>query len=141
MLIALLLICSMFGASLAAEPLGTVVGTYKVEGKNPDGKVYDMEIRITGLPDGSGSVEYIYEGRLAAIGLALRTGDVLSVAFQGQMSGVASYKISKDRMSGEWTLPDVLGIGTEKLTRIPKLTTEPVREQPLAAQPGFRVEN
>lgn len=112
-------------ASAPTQAAGTIpVGAYAVQGTNPDASKYELQVRITETPDHKAWLEYFVGGELGAVGIGVRTENVLSVIFQNSLgvTGLASYKVTKDKLDGVWAIPGVEGSGTEKFSKIPALT-------------------
>ena len=133
--IALLLVVFVLG--LASAPAAQInagrdnpelVGVYKCEGRNPDGKPY------------AGVVEIVNKGRLFQLRWTLESGEqtygfgfvhdgALVVTVFGDPRGepmaptVAVYSVAKGNpltLDGEWAVIVAQGIHSEKLTKMPK---------------------
>ena len=142
--VAVLVACAPASSVNVLEPL---VGTYTVQGTNPsDGSTYALEVRITALADRV-SLEYSQEGFLVAVGIGVRTGDVLSVIFQtfDGTVGLSAFAVDGDTLVGRWVVPSIEGSGNEILTRAPagqvpvESAPKPRQEPPQEAQPGQRL--
>ena len=120
----IILTTTFLAVDLMAEERDTLPGLYACKGSNPDGGMYEGRVEIAarkGVYNLKWSV-----GETTYVGVALREGDVLSVAWGipgegGTAIGVVAYKIAKDgTLSGRWT---VLGgdnsVMPESLRKIP----------------------
>jgi hypothetical protein len=91
------------------DPVGDLSGIYHVQGKE-NGKPYEAMAWVRDLGDGAYMVQYSGGGN-NTIGIALRTGDSLSVGWtqdtgKGTLRGVTVYSIRGRVLSGRWvTLP------------------------------------
>ncbi len=121
---AIVLGISLAACSTFAEERDPLPGLYACKGENPDGGMYEGRVEIAarkGVYNLKWSV-----GETTYVGVALREGDVLSVAWGipgegGTAIGVVAYKIEKGgTLSGRWT---VLGgenaVMKESLRKIP----------------------
>lgn len=83
-------------------------GLYACKGTNPDGGTYEGRVEIAKKGDGYNLKWKV--GESTYLGVALREGDVLSVAWGlpgggGTVVGVVAYKINADgTLNGRWTV-------------------------------------
>ena len=117
-IIALVVSVAIIAPSHASD-LGTIPGTYVVTGVVPDGTKYTLEARILAEDKQTARIDYYIEGDLVAVGIGIRTGNVLSVIFQTSNGaiGLSSYKVEKNTLTGTWVLPGFKGHGIEVFTR------------------------
>jgi hypothetical protein len=105
------------GVAAAADNVD-IVGSYKAQGTNNDGKTYQGEVEITRKGDA-----YYFLWKIGAgdeyQGVGLLEGDVLSVSYFGGTSSIAVYKVEKGpKLVGRWTFPEAKGkVYTETLTK------------------------
>lgn len=133
------LVTVLSGVNAAQAPLA---GTYRLEGKNPDGKAYTGLVSI----QASGRVWQLrWESADAeAVGYGLLRDKILSVVFQTSDGaiGVASYTLTgglgKRRLTGQWFYPPTDFIGTETLieTKDIPASAPPPRRPPTHPQIG-----
>lgn len=108
-------------------------GSYIVTGKNPDGKAYEGTATVTKLEQ-TYSIQWQFDGELAAVGVGIRKGNTLAVIFQtraGQV-GLSLYVITKNRLEGTWTAPGADVVTVETLTK----TNAAVRAAPKPKRPS-----
>lgn len=100
------------GASLAQE----VVGTYAVEGTNPDGSTYTGMAEITPLSDVTCEVVWTTNGQ-ESTGICMRYHNAFAAAYAlNDDIGLLIYEIMPDgTMQGTWTIAGSDGVGTEVL--------------------------
>lgn len=109
-----------FACCLAASlPAQALEGRYRIEGQNSgQAQVYQGEAVVRRTGEAYSLVWQIGSSR--QIGTGLRTGSILSVAFQtvgGQGSGVASFETDGERIvGGRWTLIGAQATGLERWT-------------------------
>ena len=108
-------------------------GVYACHGVNPDGSPYQGIVEIANQ-NGSLQLQWIFEGEVAAVGMGIRSGNVLAVAHYTGVPGVVAYKIEEgNRLVGEWTVAGADGaLFSETLTKLPpqKRETAPQRLEP-----------
>ena len=94
-------------------------GFYVCNGTNADG-TYRGVVEIAKQND-SYALRWFVDSEVVAVGLGIRTGDVLAVAYFSALPGVIAYRIEPgNRLVGEWTLADADGlVFSETLTRTP----------------------
>ena len=120
----LALLVSLSAVATGAEEMDPLPGLYACRGSNADGSVYEGRVEIAAR---KGVYNLTWNvGEQTYVGVALREGDVLSVAWGipgegGTAIGVVAYKIEKGgSLSGRWT---VLGgdnpVLKESLRKIP----------------------
>lgn len=138
--VGVVLVTALSGAHAAAPSLA---GTYRLEGKNPDGKAYTGLVSI----QASGRVWQLrwQSADAEAVGYGLLRDKVLAVVFQtsDRAIGVASYTLTggqgKHRLTGQWFYPPTDLVGTETLTEtkdIPPPITVPAPRAPAHPQIG-----
>jgi hypothetical protein len=104
-------------ADSASDP--DIVGVYQCTGKNVDGSTYEGLVEIL-KDNGTFQLQWLIEDNVVAVGMGIRSGDVLAVAYYSRLPGVVAYKIEADnRLVGEWTLVGAEGVlFTETLTKM-----------------------
>jgi hypothetical protein len=126
-----------------SDDAGDLVGVYVSTGVNPDGSPYKGLVKIEKQRD---TFEVQWFGpELAAVGLGIRSGDVLAVTYFSGVPGVVAYKIEKGpRLIGEWTIIGAGGrVFSETLTKtaddaLPSTESGVRPERPRSTQPGQR---
>jgi hypothetical protein len=95
-------------AAFAADP----VGTFNVEGKNPDGSGYQGTVTVTSTGQ---TYQVVWEiAGTSYTGVAVADKDSLAVSYQsGDSTGVALYKEDGDNWQGVWTFSGGTSMGTE----------------------------
>ena len=108
----------------AAQLRDTLPGLYACQGTNPDGSAYEGRVEIAARK-GVYNLKWKV-GETAYVGVALREGDVLSVAWgmpgdEETVIGVVAYRIEKGgTLVGRWTvLGSDLSVMKETLRKIP----------------------
>ena len=107
------------GSALGSEyASSTTAGPYDVAGRNPDGGRYSGTLKVYTVGPVY-SLEWLI-GKSRYVGLGVRQGGVLGVAYGSDSCGVAVYTVSDEgTLNGDWTAFDVLdrngkqGAGTE----------------------------
>lgn len=90
-----------------------VVGTYKLDGVNPDGSTYSGTLDVTA--SGEAFAWSWNAGEYAGVGL--QQGEVVSVAWGSDACYVVSYIIGEDGvLTGKWTDMAISGIGADVAT-------------------------
>jgi hypothetical protein len=104
-------------ADSASEP--DLTGYYLCSGKNFDGTTYDGVVEIT-KDNGAFQLQWLIEDDVVAVGMGIRQGDVLAVAYYSALPGVVAYRIEpNNKLVGEWTLVGAKGaLFSETLTKV-----------------------
>jgi hypothetical protein len=124
MLRTILILTMLAGLTLTAagDPAAPadLPGFYICNGTNGDGTSYRAVVEIAKQHD-SYVLRWFVDSDVVAVGLGIRTGDVLSVAYFSASPGVIAFRIEPgNRLVGEWTLTDADGlVFSETLTRTP----------------------
>jgi hypothetical protein len=68
---------------------------------------------------------------LIAVGMGIRTGDVLAVSYLSGLPGVVAYRIEEgDRLVGEWTVAGAEGeLFSETLVKVSSTAAAPSRRE------------
>ena len=108
----------------AREP--DLAGVYVCTGTHPDGSPYEGLVEIVKEKDAFQLV-WVAESEVIAIGMGIRAGNVLAVAYYSGLLGVAAYRIEGgNRLVGEWTIAGSDGaLFPETLTKVPPEELEP----------------
>ena len=121
-------------ADSASEP--DLAGYYLCSGKNFDGSSYDGVVEIT-KDNGTFQLQWLIDDDVVAVGMGIRQGDVLAVAYYSALPGVVAYRIEpNNKLVGEWTLVGAKGaLFSETLTKvaadkIPSRTPKPTTPRP-----------
>ena len=117
MLLGVVILLSVaIGSSAAPDTPPDLVGTYRCDGKNPDGTAYEAVVEITKL-DGTFRVAWIMDGG-TVIGVGIYSGGVFAASYFGGAPAVVVYKVDGERLIGEWTMGGIEGaVYTETLTK------------------------
>jgi hypothetical protein len=117
------LMCGVLASAVAADAGQELAGVYACSGKNPDGSSYDTIVQIVNQ-DGVFLLEWFDESEVIAVGLGIRSGDVLAVSYYSALPGVVAYRIEDgNRLVGEWTVAGAGGaLFSETLTKMPSET-------------------
>jgi len=115
-LLALGTLCLLTNGATAQTSL---VGTYTVEGTNPDATTYTGHAEVIETDDGIGITLTNEAGEVMGMAIGLREGNVISTVFQTSDGaiGVAAYRIEGDQLIGHWRVPGLDGVFTETLTK------------------------
>jgi hypothetical protein len=113
-------------ADSASKP--DLAGLYLCSGRNFDGTPYDGLVEIV-KDNGAFQLQWLAEGGVVALGMGIRSGNVLAVAYYSAVPGVVAYRIEgNNRLVGEWTLVGARGtLFTETLTKVPPDKVGPSR--------------
>jgi hypothetical protein len=115
-------------AAVDAVPsdLADLAGVYICTGKNFDGSTYEGVVEIVRQHD-TFHLAWVIDSEVVALGMAIRTGSVLSVAYFAELPGVVTYRIEAgNRLDGEWTVVGASGVvSSETLTKVPPETLKP----------------
>jgi hypothetical protein len=122
LLLPILLGLLMFTAATDAIPAvdTDIEGVYICKGTNPDGSPYEGVVEVA-KRNGAFQVQWFFEAGRAAVGMGIRSGDVLAVSYFSGTPGVVAYKIEEgSKLVGEWTVPGAEGkLFPETLTKAP----------------------
>ncbi len=110
-------------ALVAAEPEAVnIVGIYRCDGVNPQGKAYRGLVEII-QTDHTFHLRWSFpQSNEGQLGIGIVTNGVLSVSYYGGVTaGVVAYKIAEGQpMVGEWTVAGSSGgVFKETLTKLP----------------------
>ena len=111
----------------AAKKPGDPTGVYLCEGVNPDGHRYRGIVQIAAVDDNF-LVRWTLSDDVEVTGVGILRNDTLSVSYFGGTPAVVVYKVSAERLIGEWTMGGAEGkTYAETLTRVPEgsITTQP----------------
>jgi hypothetical protein len=126
---AVIVLSLAISSSAAPDPPPDLVGTYRCDGKNPDGTPYEAVVEITKL-DGTFRVAWIMDGG-TVIGVGIYSGGVFAASYFGGAPAVAVYKVEGDRLIGEWTMGGIEGaVYTETLTKTSSTVESKPRPNP-----------
>jgi hypothetical protein len=101
-------------AAPAAAP--DLVGTYRCDGKNPDGSGYRGVVEIAKVRD-TFRVKWTLDDS-SVIGVGIYSNDVFAVSYFGGAPAVVVYKLNGTNLVGEWTMGGIEGaVYTETLTK------------------------
>ena len=115
----------------AAKKAGDPTGVYLCEGVNPDGHRYRGIVQIAAVDDNF-LVRWTLADDVEVTGVGILRNDTLSVSYFGGTPAVVVYKVSAEKLVGEWTMGGAEGkTYAETLTRVPEgsVITQP-RQQP-----------
>ena len=106
--------------ALSAGESADLSGAYICNGKNFDGSTYQGRVEIV-RKKGAFQVVWLSDSDVVALGMGIRTGNVLAVAFYSGSPGVVAYRIEEqNRLVGEWTVAGADGeVSSETLTKVP----------------------
>jgi hypothetical protein len=123
-------------ASAQTTPEADLSGTYICDGMNPNGQPYRGMVEIVKNHDAYHLV-WSFDSEVVAIGLGIRSGNVLAVMHYSGLPGVVAYRIEPDdRLVGEWTVPGADGaLFSETLTRAPDDLGTPATPGPATSEP------
>jgi|SRR5687768_12291530 hypothetical protein len=130
-------VCVMSSDAAPAAP-PDLVGTYRCDGKNPDGSAYRGIVEIAKVRD-TFRVKWTLDDS-AVIGVGIFSNDVFAVSYFGGAPAVVVYKLNGTNLVGEWTMGGIEGaVYTETLT---KTSSEaPTPELPRRQEPGRQDRN
>lgn len=116
--------------AIAAKGPDDLTGLYVANGVKPDGSAYEVLVEITRLNDAY-QLRWMVDAHVIAIGMGIRDGGVLAVAYFADVPGIASYRIESDtRLAGNWTVADAGGaLFSETLTKLAQ-DPEPLQRRP-----------
>ena len=143
----LFLVAAFLTALLAvAEPASAgpggadLSGTYACSGINPDGSGYESVVVEIARLNGAYQLRWVVDSEVIAVGMGIRTGDVLAVAYLSGLPGVVAYRLEQgDRLVGEWTLAGADGeVFSETLTKVSAESPRPPRRQKKAPAANTR---
>jgi len=120
------LVCVLsFAVAADSAPAPDLAGVYVCNGVNPDGSPYVGLVEIASV-NGALELQWIFEGEVVAVGMGIRSGDVLAVAHYTSAPGVIAYRIEDgDRLVGQWTVAGADGaLFSETLTKVPPQALE-----------------
>ena len=108
------------GAHYAPEPERDLAGVYVSSDKNPDGSQYQGIVEIVKQNDAFLLV-WLSESEIVAVGIGIRSGNVLAVSYFAEPPGVVAYRVEEgNRLVGEWTVVGADGaLFSETLTKVP----------------------
>jgi hypothetical protein len=107
-LIGIVSIAGMVGAT--ANQATDIAGQYGCTGEGPDGKPYEVDLAIEKRNDVYG-LTWSANGETTGIGIGFVKGDTVSAIFQtAQAVGVIQYTVSKHKLDGTWTVPQLDGM-------------------------------
>lgn len=103
-------------------------GSYTVTGENLDGKAYEGTATVVKL-EHTYSLQWHFDGELAAIGIGIRKGNALAVIFHTRdgFVGLSLYVITKNRLEGTWAAPGSDVVTVETLTKTSAAVQKPKR--------------
>jgi hypothetical protein len=87
-----------------------IAGQYGCVGTDPSGKEYQVDLHVEKRNDVYG-LTWSANGETTGIGIGFVKGDTLSAIFQtAQAVGVIQYTVSKHKLDGTWTVPQLDGM-------------------------------
>jgi hypothetical protein len=130
LLIAAALVAASWGTAAASQkpdaaqaPAGKKLdpsGVYLCEGTNPDGHRYRGIVQIAAVQN-TFLVKWTLADDIEVMGVGILQDDRLSVSYFGGTPAVVVYKISMEKLVGEWTMGGTEGrVYAETLTRMPE---------------------
>ena len=125
----------------AASKSGDPSGVYLCEGTNPDGHRYRGIVQIAAVRS-TYLVRWTLADEVEVMGVGILHDGMLSVSYFGGTPAVVVYKISADKLVGEWTMGGTEGrVYAETLTRVPegslpKPQPQQPRQQPRPRRPA-----
>ena len=139
LLIPMLLGTPLVTASAQASPEADLAGLYICDGVNPDGSSYRGIVQILKHRDAY-QLLWSFESEVVAIGIGIRSGDVLAVMHYSGIPGVIAYRIEQgSRLVGEWTVAGADGVlFSETLTKAPDDVGAPAAPGPSNSEPQQR---
>ena len=103
-----------------ASKTGDPSGVYLCEGTNPDGNRYRGIVQIAAVRN-TYLVRWTLADDVEVMGVGILHDGQLSVSYFGGTPAVVVYKISADKLVGEWTMGGTEGmLYSETLTRMPE---------------------
>ena len=107
-------------------------GIYLCEGTNPDGHKYRGIVQIAAVR-GTFLVRWTLADDVEVTGVGILNDDRLSVSYFGGTPAVVVYKITGDKLVGEWTMGGTEGsVYAETLSPMPEGMLKPAPQQPLS---------
>jgi len=115
----------------SAGPGADLSGTYACQGINPDGSSYESVVVEIVRYNDAYQLRWLADSDLIAVGMGIRTGDVLAVSYLSGLPGVVAYRIEEgDRLVGEWTVAGAEGeLFSETLVKVSSTATAPSRRE------------
>ena len=106
-------------------------GIYLCEGTNPDGKKYRGIVQIAAVR-GTFLVRWTLADDVEVTGVGILNDDRLSVSYFGGTPAVVVYRITGDKLVGEWTMGGTEGsVYAETLSPMPEGMMKPSPASPL----------
>ena len=98
-------------------------------GINPDGSTYESVVVEIVRHNDAYQLRWLADSELIAVGMGIRTGDVLAVSYLSGLPGVVAYRIEQgDRLVGEWTVAGAEGeLFSETLVKVSSTSAAPSR--------------
>ena len=123
-------------SSAPATPEADLAGLYICDGVNPDGRPYQGIVEIVKHHD-TYQLLWSFESEVVAMGLGIRSGNVLAVMHYSGLPGVIAYRIEQGpRLVGEWTVAGADGaLFSETLTKAPDEIGAPATPGPGNPEP------
>jgi hypothetical protein len=108
-----------------------LAGVYICDGVSPSGSRYQGIVEIVKDHD-TYRLVWSFDSAVAAVGLGIRSGEVLAVMHYSGIPGVIAYRIEQGpRLVGAWTVPGAAGaLFSETLTKAPDGVAAPARPEP-----------
>jgi hypothetical protein len=127
-------------ASAQTSPEADLAGLYICDGVNHDGSRYRGIVEIVKYHDAYQLLWSSFESEVVAIGIGIRSGNVLAVMHYSGVPGVIAYRIEQgSRLVGEWTVAGADGIlFSETLTKMPDEVGAPATPGPGKPEPQKR---
>ena len=115
----------------SADPGVDLSGTYACQGINPDGSSYESVVVEIVRYNDAYQLRWLADSDLIAVGMGIRTGDVLAVSYLSGLPGVVAYRIEEgDRLVGEWTVAGAEGeLFSETLVKVSSTAAAPSRRE------------
>jgi hypothetical protein len=119
----------LFFGQPMVDPVGDLSGIYHVKGHEPAAKgPYEGMVWVRGAGQGVYHVQYSGNGNNVE-GVALRTGDTLSVSWlmpskDGPRRGLSVYHVNGKTLSGRWIIEPNAAIVRETMTLLRPLEVE-----------------
>ncbi|AFY36004.1 hypothetical protein [Calothrix sp. PCC 7507] len=105
-------------ASGIAANTADIIGQYKCEGTNADGRTYKGKVAIS-KQGNAYYLRWVVGKNQNFTGVGVLEGNVLAVSYYGSFTGVVAYRVEdSSRLVGKWTTPTAKGqVSTEVLTK------------------------
>ena len=126
-------------ASAQSTPAADLAGWYTCEGVSKDGRPYHGLVEIVKHRDVY-QLFWSFDAEIGAVGIGIRSGNVLAVMHYTGEPGVVAYRIEDgSRLVGEWTVAGADGaVFSETLTKTTDRLHEPPKPESSKPKPPRR---